>query len=202
MVKSYDKVLRTLRPMEAQVAANPPLAYAYGASLVKMGEFSRGAEFLKNLEKVSPDVAGIHSALGEALAGQADYAGAVDEFHAAVKLDPSDTAAQYHLALALIALKQKEEAQTILLELVQKRPQDADVCYQLGKLQLGSGDVKAAIANLETAARIRPGSDYIHFELASAYRQDKRIEDADREMKLYDAVRNRHPGTNESVKPD
>lgn len=201
MITKYTETLKTLRPMEADLSSNPPLAYAYGVSLVKTGEFSRGAEFLRNLEKVSPDVAGIHSALGEALAGQVDHAGAVDEFRAAAKLDPSDTSTKYHLALALIELKQILEARALLTELVQEDSRDADASYQLGKLQLESGETKEAIGNLENAARISPDSDYVHYELAAAYRQDSRTEDADREMKLYEAIRSKRSGSNEPAKP-
>jgi Flp pilus assembly protein TadD len=54
----------------------------------------------------------------------------------------------------------------------------------LGKLQVRRGDVKSAVANLETAAELNPQSSLIHHELAAAYRKDSRPLDAQRETKL------------------
>jgi hypothetical protein len=54
--------------------------------------------------------------------------------------------------------------------------------------------VKTAISNLETGTKLKPDGDYIHYQLAMAYRRDSRTEDAEREIKLYQELKNRHRG--------
>ena len=56
------------------------------------------------------------------------------------------------------------------------------------------GEVKEAISNLEAGTKLTPESDYIHYQLAMAYRRDSRNEDAQRELKLYQILKNRNRG--------
>jgi len=73
-------------------------------------------------------------------------------------------------------------------------PKYADAYYELGKLQLEHGDTKSAISSLEVGTKLSPESDYIHYQLAMAYRRDSRTSDADRELKLYQDLKDRHRG--------
>jgi tetratricopeptide (TPR) repeat protein len=190
-LKNYSDALRTIKPMETEglVDADPNLAFAYSICLLKTGDYAQGVERLKGLETENPGVPAVHEALGSALVRHGDLAEAVVELRTAVKMDPSRIDTKYDLALALIRLQQKEEAQQLLDEVVQKGSRNLDAYYQLGKLQLDSGDTKAAIVTFEAGAQINPANSSIHFELAAAYREDSRIEDAEREMKLYETLR-------------
>jgi tetratricopeptide (TPR) repeat protein len=187
-LKSYVEALQTLKPIEPLVDADPNLAFAYAVCSLKAGDFSDGMDRLKGLESENANVPAIHEAIGEALVRHGDFAKAAAELRTSVKLNPSGVYAKYNLALALIALQQKDEAQQLLVEVVKKSPQNPDACYQLGKLQLERGDTKAAIDTLESGARINPGNRSLHFELAAAYRKDSRIEDSERETKLYETL--------------
>ena len=115
---------------------------------------------------------------------------------AALQLDPSNVSSKYHLAFALIQIEKNDEALSLLREVLQQDPKHADAYYQLGKLQLEQGDTKAAISNLEAGTKFNPDGDYIHYQLALAYRRDSRAEDAEREMKLYQVLKNRYRGRN------
>ena len=64
----------------------------------------------------------------------------------------------------------------------------------LAALQLEQGDTKGAVASLETGTKVSPEADYIHYQLAMAYRRDSREEDAQREIKLYQTLKNRQRG--------
>ena len=79
-------------------------------------------------------------------------------------------------------------------EVIRSDPNHADAHYELGKLQLEHGEVEAAIASLEIGTKLNPDGDYIHYQLAMAYRRDSRTEDAAREIKLYQELKNRHRG--------
>jgi len=128
---------------------------------------------------------------------EATQAEAAQEFLAAVTLDPGAVTAKYHLAYALIQMQKKDEGQAMLREVVAQNPAYADAFYQLGKLQLEQGDTKTAISNLETSARLSPASDYIHYQLAMAYRRDSRTKEAEREMQKYEAMKQHRRGEHE-----
>jgi tetratricopeptide (TPR) repeat protein len=129
-------------------------------------------------------------------------ADAVPELRSALKDDPSNLAAKYHLALALLQSQQNDEAQSLLQQVVQQDPKYADAYYQLGKLQLEAGDAKQAISNLESAAALSPRSDYIHYQLSLAYGRDARADDAQREMQLYQALKTERRGDHEQPRSD
>jgi len=189
MLQRYGEALQTLQPMETQIDADAELAYAYAVCLLKTGDRDSGVKRLKELETNDPKNAAVHEALGEAFASQRDLAGAAAEFRAALKVKPDDTTAKYNLALALIELHQKREAQELLAEAARGGSENPDVYYQLGRLRLDRGETKAAITALEKAAKLSPNSDSVHYELAAAYRKDLRMADADRELKLYESLR-------------
>jgi len=129
-----------------------------------------------------------------ALIRRGSPAEAEQELRVALKLNPIDVSSKYHLAYALIQQQQKDEARVLMEEVVRHDPNHADAHYELGKLQLERGDVKTAISNLETGTKLKPDGDYIHYQLAMAYRRDSRTEDAEREIKLYQELKNRHRG--------
>ena len=88
------------------------------------------------------------------------------------------------------------EAKKLLEEVLKQDPKYADGYYQLGKLQLEEGDVKTAITNLEAGSKLSPNSDYIHYQLAMAYRRDAQMEAAAKEMKLYEDLKSKRSRQN------
>jgi tetratricopeptide (TPR) repeat protein len=150
-------------------------------------------EYRKSLT-ANPAQPGVHAAAGEALLQAGRAAEAADEFRASLKLRPDDPATKYHLAFALVEAQHKDEAMTLLNQVIAQDPKYADAYYELGKLQLEHGDTKSAISSLEAGIKLSPESDYIHYQLAMAYRRDSRASDADRELKLYQALKDRHRG--------
>jgi tetratricopeptide (TPR) repeat protein len=91
--------------------------------------------------------------------------------------------------------QQKDQALTLLSEVVRDKPDYADAQYQLGKLLLERGEVKAAIERLETAVRLDPLKDYSYFQLSVAYRRDGRLEDAQRVLLSYQKLKEKARGT-------
>src|SRR4029078_2379882 len=135
-----------------------------------------------------------HYLLGLAVLKSGSPAEAVEEFRTALKGDPNNASKKYHLAFALIQVQQKEEARKLLAEVIKQDSKYADAFYELGKLQLEQGEVKPAIANFERGSQLSPNSDYMHYQLAMAYRRDSRADDAEREIKIYQALKNQARG--------
>jgi predicted Zn-dependent protease len=83
----------------------------------------------------------------------------------------------------------------LLTEVVRDKPDYADAQYQLGKILLERGEVKAAIERLETAVHLDPTKDYSYFQLSVAYRRDGRVEDAQRVLQDYQKLKAKARGT-------
>jgi tetratricopeptide (TPR) repeat protein len=194
----YRQTIQVLEPIASRAGAAPAVSYAYAESLIETGEYASGISQLRMLVANDPTRGSFHRALGEALARQKNYKEAVPELQTAFRLDSSDTEAKINLALVFIQLQQANEAQALLLEMVQKGSNDPDVYYHLGKLQLDRGDSKAAMPTLEKAAKLSPGSELIHSALAAAYRDNSRPDDAAHEMQQADAI---HHSRESAAKP-
>jgi tetratricopeptide (TPR) repeat protein len=193
----YDEGMARMR---ALAQADPDLAgvhAAIGEAYADQKLYGTAIEEYRKALAIDPNQGRTHFLLGLSLMHEATEADAAQEFRAAVTLDPGDATAKYHLAYALIQMQKKDEGQALLREVVVQNPAYADAFYQLGKLQLEQGDTKAAISNLETSARLSPASDYIHYQLAMAYRRDSRTEEAEREMQKYEAMKQHRRGEHE-----
>jgi cellulose synthase operon protein C len=83
--------------------------------------------------------------------------GAIDEYQKALKGDPGDVIAAERLArLYLVRLHDPNKARQILDELVQARPQAADVRLVRYQFFMQQHDLKQATAELEDATRLAP----------------------------------------------
>ena len=74
---------------------------------------------------------------------------------------------------------------------IQLSPRDAGAHYDLGKMELEGGDSAAAISELAVAVRLSPDSEEFHQELANAYTAALRPADAQKEMEIYNILRQR-----------
>ena len=194
----YDEGMSRMKSLEQ---ANPDSAgvhVAIGEAYADQKLYGTAIEEYRKALALDPSQARTHFLLGLSLMHESTQADAAQEFRAALNLDPKDTITKYHLAYSLIQMQKKDEGQALLREVVSQNPNYADAFYQLGKLQLEQGDAKTAISNLETSAKLSPTSDYIHYQLSMAYRRDSRTEDAEREMQVYEAMKQRRRGDHES----
>ena len=198
----YDEGMARLKALEQSTPDSAPVHIAIGEAFADQKIYGTAVEEFRKALALDSSQARTHFLLGLALMHQETQAEAAQEFRAALKLDPANAETKYHLAYSLIQMQQKDEAQTLLRDVVQQDPKYADAFYQLGKLQLEQGDAKAAIANLETGARLAPNSEYIHYQLSLAYRRDSRNDEAAREMQLYESMKQRRRGDHESQSPN
>jgi tetratricopeptide (TPR) repeat protein len=173
MLADYGGAIDTLTPLGSQLDTVPLLGYAYAESLVKVGDYDSGIRRLQRIEEDHPDLAVVPLAIGKALAGQGNYQDAEPQLRTAVRLNPTDADAKQNLALALVALKHEDEAQSLLAELAHSEAKSATVYSYLGKIQLEHGDARAAIASLETAAKLNPQDNVVRQLLTEAYDRER-----------------------------
>jgi tetratricopeptide (TPR) repeat protein len=152
------------------------------------------SEFSRALE-LDPKIEGAHFGRGFILLHEGKVDDSVREFRAELEAHPADAKAKYHLAYGLLMQQQKDQAFALLSEVVRDKPDYADAQYQLGKVLLERGEVKPAIERLETAVRLDPTKDYSYFQLSVAYRRDGRLDDAQRILQAYQALKEKERGT-------
>jgi tetratricopeptide (TPR) repeat protein len=199
---NFSQVLQTLHPIEEQIKSVPLLEYMYAESMVQDGDYDDGIVRLKALSQSNPKNKILYYALGRAYASGGNHQEAVEEFRSALRLDPSDANTVYELALSLIKLRQMAEAQTLLSGLANAGSKNADVYYELGHLQLENKEIQIAVLNLEAAEKIDPGNVDVHRELADAYRQELKVDDAAREEKMLQAMSSKSIITKNISKPN
>ncbi len=165
-------------------------------------QYDAVGEFRKALE-LAPDSARERVNYGLALMRAGQVAEGIAELEKAQKQDPKVPHTWFNLGLAYKRESQYPQAVAQLEGMLRLVPDDAITHYNLGVLyKLGGhpegGQAKQrtekALARFEDAARLDPGLAGPHFQLATAYRQAKRADDAKREMALFRELKKRDAG--------
>jgi tetratricopeptide (TPR) repeat protein len=189
LTRDYARALQVLRPIEATVETIPELAIAYAGSMAIAEDSSRGLARLKSLEQANPDISLVHYLLGETYASEKQFSESADELRAALKLDPSSAEAKDALVIADLALGEKTEALQVLSDLAESESEGGEAHSRLAQLQIDSGLAQAAIGNLEIAIRFNPRVAAYHQELAEAYRRNAQPEEAEREARQSESLK-------------
>jgi tetratricopeptide (TPR) repeat protein len=99
--------------------------------------------------------------------------------------------------------RDNSEMETRATQLLRKAesldPGLAETHYQLGKLALGDGNTREALRQLEAAVHLDPKGGKNHYALAQVYRKLNRSSDAEREVQIFQALREKESGS--SSKP-
>ncbi len=190
----YSEGIRRLQDLSGRNPDSADIHILLGEAFSDQKEYSAALREYRKAAAIDPSQARPHFLAGVVLIHQGASSEAEKELRAALKLNPTDVPTKYHLAYALIQRQDRSEAFALLRQVIDQDPKYADAYYELGKLLLERGDVKAAISNLEAGTKLTPESDYIHYQLAMAYRRDSRNDDAQRELELYQTLKNRNRG--------
>jgi len=191
-IGEYSKTVEVLRIIERNLDTSPALALAYAESIFRAGDAKQGMARLEQQAKMHPDAAAPHQLLGEAYASSGSFEESARELRTALQLDPTRPEIKHSLATSLMALGQNGEAILLLTQLTQSGSTDATVYLQLGRLQLASGDVGAALTNLQTSSKLAPDNVACHQALAEAYRKNAQPEVASQEEQLAETLQGKH----------
>ena len=83
---------------------------------------------------------------------QGDYQGAITDLIEAIKIDPDDTYAYFHLALSKLRLSDYSGALAVINTSLEIDPDDADTISLRGIAKKNLGDIKGACADWEKAS--------------------------------------------------
>ena len=114
---------------------------------------------------------------------------AARELQAELQLDPDNIDAEFNLAFTLLQQSQNQQAVELWKKVLVRNPDHAEANYELGKELLAEGKSPEALPYLEASVRLKPQFEPAHYQLQSAYRAVGRKDDADREARIYRALK-------------
>jgi tetratricopeptide (TPR) repeat protein len=187
-INKYPEATALLNKLEAQHLSTDILILV--AQLrSQMGDYEHTVEVCRRALQLDPKLPRGHYFAGLALIRLDQSAEAAQEFRSELQLDPDNTDAQYHLAFSLLQQSQNEQAVDLLKAVVTRNPDHAEANYELGKELLTEGKSDQSLSYLEAAVRLKPQFEPAHYQLQAAYRALGRKDDADREVKIYRALK-------------
>jgi tetratricopeptide (TPR) repeat protein len=153
-------VLRRLEPTDEKILYS---AYRIYGDLA--------AESLLSLSVVAPNSARIHQAMAHELAKQGNNSAAIENYRAALKLDPQLPGLHFELAEMLnlsTSPADREEAEKEYKEALQVNSLDEQSESRLGDIAARKGDLKQAYARYSRAVELRPDDAEANIGLAKA----------------------------------
>jgi predicted Zn-dependent protease len=151
------------------------------AVLLSESRYDRAFSIFEKLLQEYQDTPFLHYAYGDALSATSDYDRALVQLRTESRINPKALVVQLRLTAIALRLNEPEVARDSAKTAVSLAPDSPDAHYLLGRSYLESGDVPAAILELETARGLAPGSPAVHFNLARAYAKARRAEEAQKE---------------------
>ena len=171
-----DRILRNGDSAEARLLL--------GTAKLNARDYPAALVDLQKAVELNPNLPGVHSFYGQALAATGDPSGATEAFKKALAADPNDFNANLQLAVLLKDEAKMDEARTLLLQALQIRPGDIGARYNLAAIDLATEKAEAARRELESIVKEAPGFTSAHVTLATVYYRLKRKADGDRERAI------------------
>jgi Tfp pilus assembly protein PilF len=155
------ETVNTLRKLEPTNEAVLFAAYRIYSDLT--------AESLLSLSVVAPNSARMHQALAHELAKRGETEKAIENYRAALKLDPQLPGLHFELAEMLSTLTTPEslaEAESEYKAALQANPSDEQSECRLGEIALRRNDAKEAFDRYSKAVQLQPGDPDANIGLA------------------------------------
>jgi tetratricopeptide (TPR) repeat protein len=155
----------------------------------QMANYEHTVQVCRRALQLDPRLPRAHYTAGLALLRLDRSAEAEQEFRDELQLDDTNANAQFHLAFSLLQQSKNDQAVEFLKKVLATQPDHAEANYELGKELRIEGKAAESLSYLEAAVRLKPGFEPAHYQLQSAYRTVGRSDDADREARIYRALK-------------
>jgi tetratricopeptide (TPR) repeat protein len=167
---------------------NKEMRGALGISLFMVGDYAASRDALRPIA-LDPDAEQqVRFTYAESLVKTGDIADGVDRLSTLEQNQPQSPTVHRALGEALAQAGDSIRAAQELETAIKINPKDAEAYDALGRLQMAQGNAEAAVLSLEQAVKLASQNGNLHHDLAIAYRQASRPEDAAREMQQFQAL--------------
>jgi tetratricopeptide (TPR) repeat protein len=164
----------------------PDIAYALTGQLIALEYFNSAKEVLAQASERTPRDPLLIAAEGDLKRAQGDPAGAASSYQKALTENPGLPAALVGLARIDLETGKETEGRVLLNAALARDPQDPVANGEIGLFEAHSGNWDAALGHLERAWEQNHANPSIALELARAYQQNARPEDA---LRLLQSIR-------------
>jgi tetratricopeptide (TPR) repeat protein len=171
--------------IEKLASTAPGLPFAHllkGQSYLANTDYQHAAESLEAAERLSDDLPRLHFSLGVAYLHLGRNADAMSQFEREARRLPRDYWTLYYEAFLYEAKGQLDRASERVRLALEVQPQSSDANALLGKVLLKQGKAADAVGPLAAAVAQNPRDANLRFQLARAYQQAGRKEEAAREF--------------------
>lgn len=155
----------------------------------QMADYEHTVQVCRRALQVDPKLPRAHYTAGLALIRMDRSAEAEQEFRDELQLDEGNVDTQFHLAFSLLQQSKNEQAVDLWKRVLASRPDHPEANYELGKELRIEGKAGESLGYLEAAVRLKPSFEPAHYQLQAAYRAVGRSVDADREARIYRALK-------------
>ena len=187
-INKYGEAAALLNKLEKQELSTDILTLV--AQLwSQMGDYQHTVQVCHRILQLDTKLLRVHYTAGMALLRLDRPAQAEQEFRDELRLDEGNADAQFHLAFCLLQQSKNEQAVELFKEVLASQPDHPEANYELGKELRIEGRSAESLSYLEAAVRLKPQFEPAHYQLQAAYRAVGRSNDADREARIYRALK-------------
>jgi tetratricopeptide (TPR) repeat protein len=174
------------------VAPDSGASYLLTARMLFRQEFTPVAEdYAKKAVAADPKLPLAHQLLGEIEMFMSKIPDAVSNFEQELAINPANPVVYYKLADAYSRVQKYEEAERMLQRSIWLDSTATGPYVLLGKVLQKKGEPVLAVSYLQRAAAMDPNNPMTHQLLGQAYRDVGNAEDAERELKTAEQLRNK-----------
>jgi len=179
----YAEAVPYLQQAAARDTRNLPLRLALAHSCLWSRQFQCVVNTNHEILSLDAESAEADMLVGEALDEMKDRNGAIEQFRAALKVNPKMPDAHFSLGYVLWILKQYPEAASEFQAELDNNPDHAQAMTYLADVDLQLGHADAALPLLEKAIKLDSEQELAHLDLGILYAGAGRQDEALREMK-------------------
>jgi len=189
--KDYPNARKSFAKM-FDIPPDSAAAYVLTARMLFRQEYTPVAEeYAQKAIATDPKLPLAHQLLGEIHLFMSKIPEAVKDFEQELAINPSNPATYYKLADAYSRIQKYEDAERLLQRSIWLDASSTGPYILLGKVMQKKGEPVLAVGYLKRAAEMDPNNPTTHQILGQAYRDIGQADDAARELKIAEQLRNK-----------
>jgi len=187
--QNYDSAREAFAKM-FDAPKDSPAAYLFTARmLIRQDINSVGEDYARKAATLDPKLPLAHYLLGELYLSQSKIPEAIVELQKELEVNPGFAGVYYKLADADLRVDKLEDAERLLQRSIWLDPDSTGPYILLGKVLEKKGDFELAVRTLQHVLAMDPNNPLPHYLLGQAFHQLGRKDDADREFKISEQLR-------------
>jgi tetratricopeptide (TPR) repeat protein len=162
------KVIELLSPLASTHQDDRTILYALGTALIRDQQIEKGSKLVDRILR-DGDSAEARVMLGSARMMRKDYAGALQEFESAIKLNPSLPGAYSLYGTTLMNTGEYDRAKEAFRRELERNPADSAANFNLGTILNKEQEFDAALPYLQKALQLKPGDAAVRFQIGTLH---------------------------------